>query len=350
MQIVRLNQKYFLKLVFLKMLSDEEILDIYKDEKFPGSFSGLRTFQQFLLTDKNEHISIKRLRDILKTQIFFITSQRQIKKFPRRHYYVQSFGEIFQADLAEMYECEGFHFFLLVIDVFSNHMWTVPLKNKAKETVKLGFQLIFDEIGNLPTKISTDQGKEFISLKSFFAEKGILLTLKTGKNKANFSEYGIYLVKKRLFMLLRSKLSKNWPKYLQDITNALNQRHLSRIGNLQPQSVNSFLDDVKVQEALKTKPSDLPPEPSWQEQEKNTQNYESSSNPFKIGSYVFLDEKQSVFNKSFHIQVILPSIYLVFKVKKNQANKNAKYHFLKLVFERSYLVFKVSKNRTRSRL
>jgi len=104
-------------------------------------------------------------------------------------------------------------------------------------------------------------------------------------------------------MLLRSKLSQNWPKYLEDITNALNERHLARIGDLQPSTINSFLDDFKVQEALKRHPYDIPPEPSWQEQQQNEQNYESSKTPFKVNSYVFLDDKQSVFNKSFYAQV-----------------------------------------------
>jgi hypothetical protein len=34
-------------------LSDSEILQLYKDPEFKGSFAGARTFQMFLKTDKN---------------------------------------------------------------------------------------------------------------------------------------------------------------------------------------------------------------------------------------------------------------------------------------------------------
>jgi len=37
------------------MLSDEQILNLYKDIDFPGSWSGARTFQMFLKLNKNEY-------------------------------------------------------------------------------------------------------------------------------------------------------------------------------------------------------------------------------------------------------------------------------------------------------
>ncbi len=44
------------------MLSDEQILNLYKDTDFPGSWSGARTFQMFLKFDKNEIKSINKLK------------------------------------------------------------------------------------------------------------------------------------------------------------------------------------------------------------------------------------------------------------------------------------------------
>jgi hypothetical protein len=48
------------------MLSDEQILNLYKDTDFPGSWSGARTFQMFLKLNKNEYVTLHRIYKILK--------------------------------------------------------------------------------------------------------------------------------------------------------------------------------------------------------------------------------------------------------------------------------------------
>jgi hypothetical protein len=48
------------------MLSDEQILNLYKDIDFPGSWSGARTFQMFLKLNKNEYVTLHRIYKILK--------------------------------------------------------------------------------------------------------------------------------------------------------------------------------------------------------------------------------------------------------------------------------------------
>jgi hypothetical protein len=204
-----------------------------------------------------------------------------------------------------MYEYDGYKYFLLVTDIFSSKIWCEALKHKDEQTVREAFDKIFDSLGDsLPSQISTDQGKEFSSQKKYFESKHILLTYKYGKNKANFSEFGVYLVKKRLWMLMRSKLTSNWPKYLQAIVDALNQRPLKRIGYLKPADINSDLDDIKVQQALSDHKIEPYRQPDWRTQEKNQTDYENSTkNVLQVGTYVYADQKQQVFNKSFYIQV-----------------------------------------------
>lgn len=149
------------------------------------------------------------------------------------------------------------------------------------------------------------QGSEFISLKSWLASEGCLLTYKYLNNKANFSEHGIFLVKNRLFKLLRYKLSDNWVKYLPYVVAALNKRSLKRIGFLRPDDIHSEFDNIKVQEALKKNHQETFSEPDWRTQQKLQEQYEKSSkNKFQVGTFVYLDEPQNVFQKSFHVQVI----------------------------------------------
>jgi len=143
------------------MLSDAQIIDKYTDGSFGGSFSGARTFQIFLKTDLGEDISLNRIKGILNQLPFYIISQRPIRKYPRRHYSVGSYGELLQADLAFMFEKNDYKYFLLVIDVYSRKLFAEPLKDKSAATVEKAFTKIF---ANFPTgiqKLESDQGPTY---------------------------------------------------------------------------------------------------------------------------------------------------------------------------------------------
>lgn len=84
------------------MLSDEDILKLYNDPKFDGSFSGVKTFRDFLYSEKNELVSEKRLYEILKKDKNYLLHMKPTRKFPRRPYAIQSFGNCVQIDLGNI--------------------------------------------------------------------------------------------------------------------------------------------------------------------------------------------------------------------------------------------------------
>lgn len=66
-----------------KMLTDKQILKLYNDPKFGGSYSGIRVFRDFLFTEKQELIPEKRLFDLLKTDKNYLLHMRPgISKSP----------------------------------------------------------------------------------------------------------------------------------------------------------------------------------------------------------------------------------------------------------------------------
>jgi len=140
------------------MLTDAQIVDKYTDSDFGGSFSGVKTFQIFLKTDLNEHVSQNRLKQILNQLPFYIVSQRPIRTFPRRHYSVNSYGELLQADLAFMFEKNNYKYFLLVIDIFSRRIFVEALQDKSAPTVEKAFLKIFAHFPDGIQKVETDQG------------------------------------------------------------------------------------------------------------------------------------------------------------------------------------------------
>jgi hypothetical protein len=165
------------------MLSDSEIVELYQNPEFPGSFSGARNFQMFLKMDKNVDVPITKIYTLLKQLPLYIMNQKRIRKFPRRKYVVTSFGQVCQADLAEMLPFNKFRYFLLLVDLFSRHLYVEPLRRKSGPVVRKAFQKIFEEFQSPISKLETDQGSEFISQAKWFKEQKIVFKKKVGIHK-----------------------------------------------------------------------------------------------------------------------------------------------------------------------
>lgn len=89
----------------------DEILRLYRDKTFSGSYSGLEVLRNALEYDKQIKISIPELRKVMKNESMYLIHLQNRKRFPRRSYEgaATGFGSIFQAgesfSIAERKEC-----------------------------------------------------------------------------------------------------------------------------------------------------------------------------------------------------------------------------------------------------
>ncbi len=160
--------------------------------------------------------------------------------------------------------------------------------------------------------METDQGQEFLSNKDFFSKQHIFFKIKTGQNKAALAERGIQTVKHRLFKLLRSLLTQNWPKYLSQTVENINKKQTAAIGGLRPIDINSPLDDPKIDEAI-----GIPEDVSFEDQVRNQKKYETDRKKFQKGDYVFADFGPSALGKGFDS----PN-YQIYKIVRIDAGKS----------------------------
>jgi len=79
-------------------VSDERLLELWKDPHFEGSFRGLNAFQTILKTNLNIDVSQKRLREIFRNERFYLIHQRR-KTILRRHYDLNYVGELMQVQI-----------------------------------------------------------------------------------------------------------------------------------------------------------------------------------------------------------------------------------------------------------
>ncbi len=274
---------------------EDQIRALWRQPSFCGSFSGINNFQNCLETEKNIKLSKAKLFSILrKDQDFVMESRKSQKTFPRRKFMVHGVGQVWQADLGIMYPYSDYIGFLLCIDLFSHAIFCKLLRGKDRLSTKLAFEEIFTESKLVPRKLETDQGQEFISNKQYFSQKGIFFKIKTGRHKASYAERAIQTVKHRLYRLLRTLLTKDWPKYLPQIVKAINNSKSDAIGGLRPADIKSPMDDPKVDEAI-----GIPTDVSFKDQVRNQKTYEKNSKNLQKGDFVFAEFGPSAFAKGF---------------------------------------------------
>ena len=109
--------------------------------------------------------------------------------------------------------------------------------------------------------------------------------------------------------MMRRYRTSDWVSLLPRAVELLNSRPMTRNGGVPPEDINSFLDDPIVREAREEHGVQFP-EPNRQEEIQSQENFEkleTSTGPEKpkltVGSFVYLDKQQKVFDKSFNLRV-----------------------------------------------
>lgn len=168
------------------MISDEEIIKLWRDPQFSGSYRGARTFQVLLKTDLNIDVPLSRIYKVFNTDQIYLIHQRAVKSFNRRHYIVHNYGELVQMDIAQMFEHNGFKYFLLLVDVFSSKLFVELLKTRETNEILKAFKNVQASFKSQIYVIQADRESAFLSktFKQYLHNQSIVFRPKFGKNKA----------------------------------------------------------------------------------------------------------------------------------------------------------------------
>lgn len=119
--------------------------------------------------------------------------------------------------------------FLLVVDAFSDFIWTRPLKSRSAIELTSAFRDIVEKSGRHPQMLVVDQGMEFLStnFQNYLASINVFLHTAIGDHKAGIAENAGKLVKRRLYRYRHLYETMVWaPTPLKDATQAENRRYL----------------------------------------------------------------------------------------------------------------------------
>jgi len=92
---------------------------------------------------------------------------------------------------------DGFRYFLLLVDVFSTKVFTVPLKSREYGEVISALKKIIEQFQAPIHEIEADREGAFLSknVKTFLSNEKIVFVPRFGKNKASYAENYILIIK-----------------------------------------------------------------------------------------------------------------------------------------------------------
>lgn len=176
------------------------------------------------------NVNLKQVSDFISRQEVAQIHRQVPKQKVFRHILAQLLDEHWQADLIDLPRLEksnnGYRYILVVIDIFSRFLWTIPLKNKTGGAVAQAFRQLLGE-GRYPGILTTDNGKEFLN-------KDVLRVLKENNitHKVNFpgdhGHLGIVerankTIKTQLFKYSTATRNDNWFNVINDIVDGYNK-------------------------------------------------------------------------------------------------------------------------------
>ena len=177
-------------------------------------------------------------KDLTKTFIDEIYSKPPKKNYPTNKIVYNKIDEIWSIDLADFSDYKtsnnkGVRYIFMVIDNFSNYLWTIPLKNKYSQTITNEFSNILNKSKRKPIKIESDRGSEFYN--SIFQN---LLKSKNIHHYSRFTDKGPSIAE-RVIRTVRSLLKK--PIFL-----AGNADWLSELPSIIKQYNNTIHHSIKM--------------------------------------------------------------------------------------------------------
>ena len=120
----------------------------------------------------------------------------------------------------------GYGYVLVIIDNFSKYGWTVPLKNKNTQTIKISLENFLISSKKSPNLIETDRDKGFFSniFQDFLNKNNIKLYSRNSSYGAVFAERFNRTIRDLLKKPVFEKGDGNWIDILPTITKQYNNK------------------------------------------------------------------------------------------------------------------------------
>lgn len=213
--------------------SDKEnyLKELYYNPSHPASFSSIDKLYNFVKSEGRFNYKRKEVRDFLLKQDVYTG---HVVKKRAKHFYnvvVPRANDTIDMDTAYFDFGTPYKYFILGIDVFTRKAAARAVRDIKSNTSKKAVNEIIQELGGTK-KLRVDRGVEFknrVVLNSL-KQQNIDAYFSFAPYKSNYVERLIRTLKRKLYVTMQSKGSKEWEKFLPDVLNAYNNSTHSSTG------------------------------------------------------------------------------------------------------------------------
>ena len=233
------------------------------------------------------------MRKWLQDQDAFSLIQPLKYRFKRQRVSTRGIDDMWDIDMADMANIadhnEGNQFLLIVIDVFSKHLWVQHIPNKSHGSIIKALERTFQQTTRRPR---TNNGTEFKNrwVKHFLKKEGILAYTTKNETKANFAERMISSLNGMRYRYFLQRQTYQYTYILQDLV--YNYGHRPH-GSL-PNHYSSAYITKKVESKV------------WKDMYIDKLKLNPKKTPavfkFKIGEHVRIFHMKYVFQRDYHIK------------------------------------------------
>jgi len=208
---------------------EDYLTKIYYDPAHPAAYAGVDKLYRTVKKEGKFVLGRQKIRNWLLKQEDYAVHKEE-RKFKRRRVVAPFVDYQWDVDTADMSayvkENDAMKYFLLVIDLMSKYVWTVPLRTKTGKEMVDAFKRIFAQ-GRQPTRIRSDKGSEFANkdVKKYLKDQGVGYFVTQNLVKASFAERAIKTVKSRLAHYMSHKETRHWVDVLSKITDSYNDTY-----------------------------------------------------------------------------------------------------------------------------
>ena len=175
--------------------------------KSPISYAGPTKVDKYLKKEGKYKVSLRAIRKWLRGVYANSLQRPQRFKLKTRRDILQGFDSLWDDDLVDVSKVAehngGTKYLLVVVAVFSSHLWIEPLKNKLHESIIKALQNI-SRLGRIPEELRTDKGSEWKNklVAAYLKQNNIHHYVIQNITKAYLSERVIRTIKGQMYRFI----------------------------------------------------------------------------------------------------------------------------------------------------
>lgn len=281
-------------------MNDEQetyLKDLYYNTDNPTAYAGLDKFYRTVQREGVHSLSRTKVKHWLSEQRVYTAHRPVVKTIEHRRVIVSAKHQQWDGDTINMTgfsaDNQGWVYILILIDIFTRYVWTVPLKTLRGKEMVSALKSVFEEYH--PEKLRTDKGTEFSNkdVKQYLTSMKVHHFTTTNVTKANYAERAIKTIKSRLTKYMDHKQTRRWYDVLESVTTGYNQTYHRSIQTTPTTALTSTHPDELWQNQYNAK---VPAE-----KRKPSKHPRPTKNPFefKIGDRVKLPHMKAAFSKEY---------------------------------------------------